>query len=38
LRTAALSACESSPRLARYLVEMTRSKPMKFEPAPATNS
>lgn len=30
LRVALLSACENSPRLARYLVESTRSKPMEI--------
>lgn len=29
LRAAVLAACQSSPRLARYLVEATRSKPME---------
>jgi menaquinone-9 beta-reductase len=31
LRVALLSACASSPRLARYLVEATRSKPMELQ-------
>ena len=30
LRAAVLTACESSPRLARYLVEATRSKPVEL--------
>jgi flavin-dependent dehydrogenase len=32
LRGAVLAACESSPRLASYLVEATRSKPIELEP------
>lgn len=31
LRVALLSACQSSPRLARYLVEATRSRPMESQ-------
>jgi flavin-dependent dehydrogenase len=31
VRRAALSVCENSPRLARYLVESTRSKTVEFE-------
>ena len=34
LRIAALSACENSPRLARYLVDSTRSKAPNLEPLP----
>jgi flavin-dependent dehydrogenase len=31
IRVAVLTACESSPRLARYLVESTRSKPLALQ-------